>query len=113
MTTAINNGKQEVLLFGLFDARPKPGDQDQERPDAGQAAATVRRIGAGRADSMALLLIARYAEDLEEGDLRQLGLIAAGGGRVSEGLRVQAAWLYLKHSDSIEPALSRIFDENP
>jgi hypothetical protein len=93
---------QEVLLLGLFNSHSAA---------AGAAAQHVRRIGAGRADSLALLLIARHAEALEDDDLRQLGMIAAGGGRVSEGLQMQAAWLYLKHADRIDQALSRVFDD--
>jgi len=93
---------QEVLLLGLFNSHSAA---------AGAAAQHVRRIGAGRADSLALLLIARHAEALEEDDLRQLGMIAAGGGRVSEGLQMQAAWLYLKHAHRIDQALSRVFDD--
>ena len=95
---------QETLLLGLFDS-PSPA--------AGHAAQHVRRIGAGRADSLALLLSARHADSLNENDLRQLGMIAAGGGRVSEGLQIQAAWLYLKHSKSIERALNLIFNDSP
>jgi hypothetical protein len=94
--------EQEVLLLGLFDSRS---------PAAGEAASRVRRIGAGRADSLALLLIARHAESLPGDDLRQLGMIAAGGGRVSEGLQVQAAWLYLKLTNRIDQALGRVFDD--
>lgn len=93
---------QEVLLLGLFNSRS---------PAAGAAAGRVRRIGAGRADSLALLLIARHADSLPEDDLRQLGMIAAGGGRVSEGLQVQAAWLYLKLTNTIDQALGRVFDD--
>ncbi|MDY7110639.1 MAG: hypothetical protein SYC29_18555 [Planctomycetota bacterium] len=94
--------EQEVLLLGLFDSRSSA---------AGSAAAQVRRIGAGRADSLALLLIARHTESLPEDELRQLGMIAAGGGRVSEGLQVQAAWLYLKLTNRIDQALGRVFDD--
>ena len=91
---------QQVLLLGLFDC---------EAPGVGAEVARIKRIGPGRADSMALILLARHADRLEPADLHQLGTIAAGGGRVTDMLQVQAAWLYLKHTDSIEPGLSRIY----
>ncbi|MHC4911133.1 MAG: hypothetical protein ACYTF9_15610, partial [Planctomycetota bacterium] len=93
---------QEVLLLGLIDCAS---------PAAAETAAKVRRIGAGRADSLALLLAARHVDSLERDDLNQLGRIAAGGGLVSSGLQVQAAWLYLKHTGTLEPALGSIFEE--
>jgi hypothetical protein len=92
---------QEVIMLGLLDATSTA---------ASDAVTGIRRIGAGRADTLALLLIARHAETMESDELRQLGLVAAGGGRVSEGLQVQASWLYLKHTDSINRALTLIFD---
>lgn len=94
---------QEVLLLGLFDARSGAVEA---------AVRDVRRIGAGRADSLALLLLARHSATLSGEDLAALGRIAAGGGRVSTGLQTQAAWLYLKHTGSIDRALSHIFDRN-
>ncbi len=95
---------QEVILLGLFES---------SAPEAGAAARSLRRIGAGRADSLALLLMARHADSLDGNDLRQLGMIAAGGGRVSEGLQIQAAWLYLNHTDAIDQSLGRVFEESP
>jgi len=94
---------QEVILLGLFETRSAA---------AGRAAAGLRRIGAGRADSLALLLMARHGEPLSDDDIRSLGRIAAGGGRVSIGLQAQAAWLYLKRSGEIDRALLAIFDED-
>ncbi|UCD76375.1 MAG: hypothetical protein JSV91_05505 [Phycisphaerales bacterium] len=90
---------QQAILLGLFETRSAA---------AGEAAAKLRRIGAGRADSLTLLLIAKHAETLSEADSRQLGVIAAGGGRVSDVLQVQAAWLYLKLTNQLDSALSRI-----
>jgi hypothetical protein len=95
---------QEVMLLGLLDTR--------EGVEL-EAIRRIRRIGAGLADSLALLLLARHADALEGDDLRQLGVIAAGGGRVSIGLQAEAAWLYLKHTGAVDQALSRVFDEAP
>jgi hypothetical protein len=59
---------------------------------------------------MALILVARHAPALEQGPLQRLGTVAAGGGRVSELLQAQAAWLYLRHSDLLTTALPMILD---
>jgi hypothetical protein len=92
---------QEAILLGLFET-PSPA--------AGRAAEKVRRIGSGRADTLALLLVARHAARLEADDLDRLGRAAAGGGRVSEGLQAQAAWLYLRHAGRTDAALTAILD---
>ncbi|MCP3905333.1 MAG: hypothetical protein GY715_17030 [Planctomycetes bacterium] len=98
-----DSARQEVLLLGLFDSRS---------PAAGAAASGIRRIGAGRADTLALLLIARHNDELAPEDVRRLGLVASGGGRVSGGLQTQAAWLYLKHTGGINRALKLVFEDD-
>lgn len=94
---------QEAMLLGLLDS---------SSPKAGRAAGSVRRIGAGHADSLALLLIAKHAKKLDPADLYRLGMIAQGGGRVSDVLRTQAAWLYLKHTQSTEAVVAKILAES-
>jgi hypothetical protein len=94
---------QQALLLGLFETKS---------PAVGQAAAALRRIGSGRADSLALLLMAKHSQPLTPQDIEQLGTIAAGGGRVSEILQVQAAWLYFKHTGQIETALAAVFADS-
>jgi hypothetical protein len=91
---------QQSVLLGLF-----------ESTDArvGEAAAALPRVGSGRADSLALLLHAKHAAKLDNERRRQLGIVAAGGGRVSEILQVQAAWLYLRHAGQIDQALATVF----
>jgi hypothetical protein len=91
---------QQAMLMGLLESRS---------PAAGEAARRVKRIGFSAADSVALILIAKHADPLSEEELEQLGVIASGGGRVSDGLRAQAAWLYLKHTSTIEQALAETF----
>jgi hypothetical protein len=96
---------QQAILMGLLESRS---------PAAGEAARRVKRIGFGHADSVALILIAKHANPLSAEELEQLGVIASGGGRVSDGLRAQAAWLYLKHTSTIEQALAETFaDASP
>jgi hypothetical protein len=91
---------QQAMLLGLLESRS---------PAAGQAARGVKRIGFSQADSVALILIAKHARPPSPEELQQLGVIASGGGRVSDGLRAQAAWLYLKHTAKIEQALAETF----
>jgi hypothetical protein len=91
---------QQSILLGMFQF---------DSPRVGEAAAQLRRIGSGRADSLALLLIAKHSPTLSADDLKQLGIIASGGGQVSDVLQVQAAWFYIKHTDNIQTALGSIF----
>jgi hypothetical protein len=90
---------QQAILLGLFETTA---------PEVGQAAAALPRIGSGQADSLALLLVARHSATLNDQQKQQLGLIAAGGGRVSEILQVQAAWLYLKRTGQVDRALAAV-----
>lgn len=90
---------QEIMLLGLLAAR---------HPEGVAGTADIRRVSASRADTLALVLAARVRERLNDEDLRRLGAVAAGGGRVSETIRVQAAWLYLRHSVGPEAATSAI-----
>ena len=80
-------------------------------PSAGRVAQGVKRIGFNRADSMALILIAKHAEQISPEELQQLAVIGSGGGLVTATLEVQAAWLYLKHAAKIEQALAATFTD--
>jgi len=91
---------QQAILLGLFEAKST---------DVADAAAALRRIGSGRADCLALLLIAKHATSLPPDDLRQLGLIASGGGQVSDILQTQSAWLYLKLAGKVDEGLAAVF----
>jgi hypothetical protein len=92
--------QQQAILLGMFET---------DLPRAAEAARTVKRLGTGRADSLALLLIAKYSPALEQSDIDLLGKIASGGGRISEVLQVQAAWLYLKHTKQLDKSMTALF----
>jgi hypothetical protein len=92
--------QQQAILLGMFET---------DLPRAVEAARTVKRIGTGRADSLALLLIAKYSPTLEQSDIDLLGKLASGGGRISEVLQVQAAWLFLKHTKQLEKSMAALF----
>ncbi len=91
---------QQAILLGLFES---------DAAEVGTAAASLRRIGSGRADSLALLLIAKHSKSLQKSDIGQLGTIAAGGGGLSEVMQVQAAWMFLKHTGNGTSAMSQVF----
>ncbi len=95
-----NSLMQEAILLGLLDAKS---------PAAGAAAERVDYAGFTRADSLAMILIAKHAQQLTPAQLQQLGSIAAGGGQVSEMIRAQAAWLYLRHAGMVEQAMVEVF----
>ena len=95
-----NSRAQEAMLVGLMGV---------ESPRMAETVKSIKRIGRGHADSLTLILLARYAESLNEADLNNLGMIASGGGNVAPPQRVQAAWLYLKHADKIEYAMAEMF----
>lgn len=80
---------QDLFLYGLFTSGT---------PEAAAIAAKARGKASRTGESLALLLVARHAKSLPETDLKQLALIAAGGGRIEEPLETQAAWLFAKHS---------------
>jgi len=96
--------QQQAILLGLFETTS---------PTVGEAAGSLRRIGSGRADSLAFLLMAKHSKTLSAADTQQLGQIAAGAGRVSDILQIQAAWMYLKHTAQIEAALATVFMPAP
>ena len=87
---------QQTLLLGCLQSPSR---------DLQDASTDIRRIGSSRADSLALLLLARGTTPLNDQDVIQLGRIAAGGGMLGEMLQIQAAWLYLKHRNELDSAL--------
>ena len=91
--------EQQVLLLSLLDW----ADTSIATSIAG-----IRRIGSSRADSLALLLLARSTDELSDDDTHQLGVIAAGGGRLSDPLQVQAAWIYLRRTGELDQAMTEV-----
>lgn len=87
---------QQTLLMGSVQSLD---------PRLEKSLRSIRRIGASLPDSLTLLLLARYVDELDDADIRQLGLISAGGGMLSDDLQVQAAWLYLKHTGGLQDAM--------
>jgi hypothetical protein len=91
----------EALLVGLLAS--------EATAEASEIARGLLSKGTRRADSMAILCIARHADRLSAPQLAALGVAAAGGGGLDPSLQTQASWLYLKHSGQVESAMSAIF----
>ncbi|MCH2162894.1 MAG: hypothetical protein MK085_13625, partial [Phycisphaerales bacterium] len=76
--------------------------------EASQAVAALPKKSWNRPmRSTALLTVARQGE-LDEQQLKTLGRIAAGGGRLPDSLRVQAAWIYLDRSNQLDGTITRL-----
>ncbi|MCH2136404.1 MAG: hypothetical protein MK101_07460 [Phycisphaerales bacterium] len=68
---------------------------------------SIRRIGLGQADALALLLQARWARTLDSSEMTALGLIMDGT-RLSDSLRTQAAWLLIRHAGDADKAINAL-----
>ncbi|MBC8203054.1 MAG: hypothetical protein H8E91_04420 [Planctomycetes bacterium] len=90
--------QQELMLLAML--------QQQCNELLEREVTSIRRIGVGRPDAMALLLAARGTSPLSESDQRLLGLIAASGAAIGSPLETQAAWLYLRRMGMTEQALA-------
>lgn len=64
-----------------------------------------------RAQSLALLIRARYAESITDEDLNRLSLVSRGGGSVTPAGEIQAAWLYLRRTGQQGQALAAILSD--
>lgn len=93
---------QETMLMGLLMS---------DSPRAAEAAARVRRIGFNRPDSIATILIAKHETKLSPDDLASLTQLAKGGGKISDPLQAQVAWLYLRHTSQVDRALALLLKD--
>ncbi len=110
--SAGSGGVQELLLLGMVSAvsdQPLNAQDPALVDQAAAAAAVVQGASTRRAESLALLLLARTAQGpLDAETLRALGTVAAGGGDLDPTLQVQAAWLFVRHSGRGEQALAQL-----
>lgn len=81
---------------------------DLGTPEAAAFARMVRGKLTQQGESMALVAIARANAGMNPGELRELGRIGGGGGRVDEPVQMQAAWLYLKQANRLDQAMPRL-----
>jgi hypothetical protein len=90
--------EQQVLLLALLQ-RPAPS--------LAEAVASIRRIGVGPADVLALLVHARDQEVIAAADVANLKLVAASS-TASEAVRTQAAWLAVRHSGIVDDVVASL-----
>lgn len=90
---------QEILILSLCNAATQ---------QAAQVAQAVRGSLSRRGDALAILAIARGLPTLDQETLKALGIVAAGGGNLDSTLLVQAAWLFARHSNRADQALSQL-----
>jgi hypothetical protein len=81
---------------------------DLGTPESATFARMIRGKLPQKGESMALVTIARTSEGLGAVELRELGRVGGGGGRVDEPIQMQAAWLFLKHSKAAEKSMPRL-----
>jgi hypothetical protein len=109
---ASSSGIQELLLLGMVSVvadQPLTAQDSALAAQAAAAATVVQGASSRRAESLALLLLARTAQGpLDSETLRALGIVAAGGGDLDPTLQVQAAWLFVRHSGRGEQALAQL-----
>ena len=101
--TEDDSNQQEYLLYAMLRTTNEFSTKETVRE-----AAKLKRNGVNNADVMTLLLIARGSEPLPEIDKTYLGIIAAGGSKVSTTLVTQAAWLYLKKMGLADKAVAAV-----
>jgi hypothetical protein len=90
---------QEILILALCNAAT---------PEAATVAERVRGSLSRRGDALAILAVARGKPTLAPDLLRELGIVAAGGGDLDPTLLVQSAWLFARHSGKADQALLQI-----
>ena len=81
---------------------------DLGTPEAATFARMVRGKLPQRGESMALVTIAKTAPSLSPAELRELGRVGGGGGRVEDPIQMQAAWLYLRHANRLGAAVPQL-----
>lgn len=98
---AIRNSRepveQELLLLGLNNRSSEKGAALCE---------SVKGSLSRRGEALALLSIARSRTELTPTQLAELGRVASGGGDLDPSLRIQAAWLFLRHSGRLAQAMA-------
>jgi hypothetical protein len=81
------------------------------RSQEGRAREVVDGLGpfaTANADQLALLLLTRQNQPLDERQMNDLRLLVRGGGNLEDSLRMQAAWTYLKRTGQKQLALAQV-----
>lgn len=68
----------------------------------------IDQLNSPDARGLALLLLARSDKPMDAKQMQELSLLARGGGRLEDSLRIQAAWYYLKRTGKAEQAMQQV-----
>jgi len=79
-------------------------------PDAAAVAATAQGKTSRLGEAFITVVKARTGEQVTPEELQILGNIAGGAVSIDPAVRVQAAWLYLRHADRLDAAIDAIAD---
>lgn len=90
----------QAILLGLV----------RSKADASGVVAGLPPLLDPDAESLVLLIRARSGVELNAAAMRDLSVLARGGGALQETLRVQAAWAYLKRTGQAEAALRQVLN---
>ncbi len=90
----------QAILLGLIRTR-EPGAVDVVDGIEDQ-------LNNNDAEALALLLTARTDRAMDDEQMDDLALLARGGSRLEDSLRIQVTWLYLKRTGAAETALNRV-----
>ena len=90
---------QETILLGLLRNRTA---------DLQPLLARLPDFKSANCQSLAVLLHAKNRSSLTPEQLQQLSLIIRGGARLPDPLRIQAGWIYLKHTQNSQTVLAEL-----
>ncbi len=90
----------QAILLGLVRARTDQAVSVVEGIES--------QLTSPDAQGLALLLTARSDRPMDQAQLEQLALLARGGGRLEDSLRIQAAWTYLKRTGDAQGVLRQV-----
>ena len=90
----------QAILLGLVRARAEGAERVVQGIED--------RLNSADARDMAVLLEARSDRPLTELQMDELALLARGGGRLEDSLRIQAAWSYLKRTGNTQKVLQQV-----
>ena len=77
-------------------------------PEAAAVAATARGKSSRLGEALITVIRARTSETIAPDELEILGNIAGGAVSIDPAVRVQAAWLYLRHAKRLDAAIDSI-----
>jgi len=90
---------QRVALLGLVRVKSRAAvDILGALEDALSGLAGAGELEDPTARWLAVIIDARHRQEIDPSELERLGVIVRGGANLEDTLRLQAAWLYLKHS---------------